>query len=284
MKPIQIKQLIKGKLIKAIFFITIKKSIFLLVLFTMALLQTNAQRSGLYISTLNNPDFSNLRGGIPATTAALRKEIARDFPINKGINQAIKKEIPVATKIEKQVATESEKQKTIEKEAPVTTDKETSEKTVKETLSKNSTIPTDLKITYTTNYTIYDMPGNTAVLQLTSLQASFKFMFINTNNIKESISNNSAGLIELYKLEKNSSIRTFCIPSGNCTSLNIPIQITLNGQPVVPNAVNASAAGAVYFVIIPSGYLQPGEYAFIDKSTLTTDGTSIQCFAFTVKQ
>ncbi len=96
-------------------------------------------------------------------------------------------------------------------------------------------------------------------------------------------------MIELYKLEKSSRIRSFCIPSGNCTSLNIPIQITLNGQPVVPNAGNTANAGAgagkspVYFVVIPSGYLQTGEYAFIDKSTLTTDGSAIQCFAFTVK-
>jgi hypothetical protein len=84
---------------------------------------------------------------------------------------------------------------------------------------------------------------------------------------------NPAIVIELYKLEVGTSCRSFSIPAGSCNSVNIPIQITSDGARV-----------PVYSVAIPSGYLQPGEYAFIDKSSLNTDGSALVCFAFTVKQ
>lgn len=94
---------------------------------------------------------------------------------------------------------------------------------------------------------------------------------------------NPSDAIELYKLEKGIYTHTFCIPPGGCTSVNIPIQITGDGY--IPAAGTGTAAGKTggYMVVIPSGYLQPGEYAFIDKSSLKADGSALAYFGFNVK-
>ena len=95
---------------------------------------------------------------------------------------------------------------------------------------------------------------------------------------------NPSDEIELDKLQKGINTRTFCIPTGVCTSVNIPIQITGDGY--IPASGTGAAAGKTsgYMVIIPYGYLQPGEYAFIDKSSLKPNGPALICFAFNVKQ
>ncbi len=184
MKPGQTKQLIFGKSNKANRFTAIKKYTFLAMLFTITLLQTNAQRSSLVISTLTNPNIVDGRGGIVATTAALRKERVSSVTNSLDINQTIKKVTPVTAEKEKSLVNKKETDLTtgreeVIKEEPVT-EKEKIVTSIKETAPKNSTIPADFNITYTTRYTTYDMPGNTATLQLTSLQASFKFIFGST--------------------------------------------------------------------------------------------------------
>jgi hypothetical protein len=133
----------------------------------------------------------------------------------------------------------------------------------------------------TTSGTIYDIPVATSLNQFTSLQANFKFLYNVHGLFQTQVSNfNAVQYIELYKLEKGTDKRSFCIPAGSCSSINIPIQITGNGLYGLTN----EPAHGVFTVTIPSGYLQPGEYAFIDKSSLTADSKSLVCFPFTVKQ
>ena len=234
------------------------KQIILLMALFLTVQVTNAQRSMLLIGTLTNNELvgrdgsENYKGGISSTTASLRKEIVRDKIDNKNI-------LPEASK-----------------DKPIPTD-----------MQKNGTPKIIVAPVLTTIGTIYDIPGNTATNQYSSLQANFKFFFYNGNTRS---SGSPAGLVELYKLEKGPNTRSFCIPSGGCASVNIPIQITANGQAVVPEATTggggrASGKSPLYLVILPNGgYLQPGEYAFIDKSSLKQDGTALLCFTFTVKQ
>ena len=237
----------------------ISRYIFLLVMFTMVLLQTNAQSSGLRIAASNEIGTGQFKGNL-LSNAALRKIVQQakkqEIPATKDIAEPAKKEIPDDVK----AANDTKKSQTIKEiPAPVVT----------------------------TSATIYDIPGSTAVYQYTSLQASFKFRYYlhGTTAQPQNISDISQ-VIELYKLEKGANTRSFCIPAGSCTSVNIPIQITgrglLNGN---SNGAGAeSGYNSCFTVLIPSGYLQPGEYAFIDKSSLSADFTALQCFAFTVKQ
>ncbi|MEP6673882.1 MAG: hypothetical protein ABJA78_01960 [Ferruginibacter sp.] len=233
---------------------------FLITLFAIAILQTNAQMSGLGIAATNSISYSSsgevrFSNKIEQSTAASRKlfnevkkqqitkEITKDI-----LDSTIVKKVPVGSKA------------IIEASAPVVT----------------------------TSGTIYDIPGITALHQYTSLQASFKFTY-DLHGLSQQQQNISdiTQVIELYKLEKGTNTRSFCIPSGSCSSINIAIQITGNG---LLNGITGSGGAAVgksvsgFTVVFPSGYLAPGEYAFIDKSSLTTDGTSLRCFAFTVKQ
>lgn len=233
------------------------KVIILIMLITSAPVDSNGQNSGLNIGAISEVTVDP-RGpvsikGIEQSTAVLRKLV----------NEAKKQEI-VATKdpiasTKKEITTE----KPIKKELPVPV--------------------------VTTSGTIYDIPGATAIHQYTSLQASFKFLYeLHGLSPQQYQTFNVTQAIELYKLEKGTSTRSFCIPSGSCSSVNIPIQITGNGLRGGP--VSTSSGGAArspyscFTVVFPSGYLEPGEYAFIDKSSLKPDGTALICFVFTVKQ
>jgi hypothetical protein len=229
------------------------KKIILFLILAITIIKADAQRSGLVIGILSNHNIADGKGGIEPATAALRKEVVRD-------------------KVDlKNPLLENPKEKVV-----ITDDK------------KNITPKTITPPAITTSGTIYDIPGNTAISQYTSLQANFQFSFYNITNRTLT---SPAGVIELYKLEKGANTRSFCIPSGGCASVNIPIQITANGQPVVASAGTGGGAGAatgkspMYLVVLPNGgYLQPGEYAFIDKSSLKPDGSALVCFTFTVKQ
>ncbi|MGG9960413.1 hypothetical protein [Ferruginibacter sp. SUN106] len=246
------------------------KKLILFIVFYITVIKAEAQTSGLFIGTTSgykifNPDGSlNFKGGITSAIAALRVQIIKPR-VDKKITSPVDPKVQISETNIDSVVTNKDEIKAVSQQAvaaPVT-----------RTLS-----------------TIYDIPGNTSVNQYTSLQANFQFLFFDPSQRIRTPSN-PAGVIELYKLEKGSNTRTFCIPSGNCSSVNIPIQITENGQPVVAGAgINGATAGAgvgkppIYMVVIPNGgYLQPGEYAFIDKSSLKPDGSALVCFTFTVR-
>jgi hypothetical protein len=215
-------------------------------LMILATLNANAQRSGLTISIVaKTQQIADGKGGIKPTTATLRK-------VKKAVN-----DIAEATKTKS--FNPNDMSPTHEKKVP----------------NKIQQITTPEVVTSTT---IYDISGATAQDQYTSLQANFIFKFVNVNsNVIGSLSE----IIELYKLEKGATNRSFCIPSGNCTAVKIPMQISDNIG--IPGNGSGAATTIVHRITVPSGYLAAGEYAFIDKSTLTADGTAMVCFAFTVK-
>ncbi|MEO6133559.1 MAG: hypothetical protein ABIP35_00310 [Ginsengibacter sp.] len=218
-------------------------------LMLLATLRADAQHSGLTISVASKAQqIAAMRGGISPTTATLRK-------VKKVVN-----DIAEATK----------KMQSSSLNTPTT------EKKVVDQIPQ--TFPTSPVIT---SATIYDIKANTAPDQYTSLQANFVFTFYNTNN---ALISGLSEIIELYKLEKGAITRSFCIPAGNCKAINIPIQISDNASPDIHGTEKGAGAGksTIHHITIPSGYLSAGEYAFIDKSTLSADGTALVCFAFTV--
>jgi hypothetical protein len=246
----------------------VKKLILLIALY-IAVIKAGAQTSGLFIGTLAGYKIVdpygalNYKGGIAATTAALRVQIIKPKIDKKAV-------LPVDPKL---VNTDGNID-------PVAINKDS----IKVVSQQIVTAP----VTRTLS-TIYDIPGNTSINQYTSLQANFHFFYFNSSAGPARTPSNPAGVVELYKLEKGINTRTFCIPTGSCLSVNIPIQITDNGQPVVAGAsVNVGGAygkPSIYMVVIPNGgYLEPGEYAFIDKASLKADGAALVCFTFTVKQ
>jgi hypothetical protein len=255
-----------------------------------ATLNTHAQNSGFQIATSGEVtimrDGEVRINGITPNTASLRKTVVSNAVNNFNQLTPAQLQNPIGS------TKQSTAKETTSKEivAAETTVKETSE-TVPATAVKQAK-PINVLVdpaTTITSATIYDIPGTTSIpsRQYTSLQAGFKFTYYDRNRTTQS----PAGIIELYKLEKGTNIRSFCIPSGGCASVNIPIQITANGQPVVADAGgNAGAGGGtgkspLYLVVLPNGgYLQPGEYAFIDKSSLYLNGSALVCFTFTVRQ
>ena len=234
---------------QTIIFANAKKYVaFALMLF--ATWNANAQRSGLTITVASKAQqITAMRGGINPTTATLRK-------VNKVVN-----DIAEATK-KMQSSSLNTMSPTTEKKVP----------------DKMQQITPPVVVTSTT---IYDIKDNTAPDQYTGLQADFVFTFYNINN---TLISGLSEIIELYKLEKGATTRSFCIPAGNCTAINIPIQISDNASPDIHGTAKGAAAGksTIHQITIPSGYLSAGEYAFIDKSTLTGDGTALVCFTFTV--
>lgn len=219
-----------------------------LALMILATLNANAQRSGLTISVATNAHIVDGKGGIHPISATLRKE-------KKVVNDLVE-----ATKTKS--FNPNDMRATPEKKVP----------------NKIQPITPPVVIASTT---IYDIAGNTAPNQYTSLETNFIFTFYNVNGI---VINSLSEIIELYKLEKGASSRSFCIPAGNCTAVNIPIQISGNASDDIRISGKGAGAGRaiLHHITIPSGYLSAGEYTFIDKATLTADGTALVCFAFTV--
>lgn len=246
----------------------VKKFIFFIV-FYITVIKAEAQTSGLFIGTtssykiVNSDGSLNFKGGIASAIAALRVQVIKPKVDKKAVSSVDPKAKISDANIDSVVINKDE---------------------IKAVSQQVVAAPVTRALS-----TIYDIQGNTSINQYTSLQANFQFLFLDPS---QRIPSNPAGVIELYKLEKGNNTRTFCIPSGSCSSVNIPIQITVNGQPVVAGArINGATAGtgvgkpAIYMVVIPNGgYLQPGEYAFIDKSSLKPDGSALVCFTFTVKQ
>lgn len=219
-------------------------------LMLLATLNADAQHSGLTISVASRAQqIAAMKGGITPTTATLRK-----------VNKATM-DIAEATK-KMQSSSLNNTSPTSEKKVPGKMQQFTPPATI-------------------TSTTIYEIANNTSTDQYTSLQANFVFSFYNINN---TLISGLSEIIELYKLEKGATTRSFCIPAGNCTAINIPIQISDNASPDIHGTVKGAGAGksTIHHITIPSGYLSAGEYAFIDKSTLKADGTALVCFAFTV--
>lgn len=258
-------------------------------------LNTYAQNSGLQIATSGEAFVDSRTGeirGIESSIAVFRKTVVNNAASN--FNN------PIAAQLQNPLG--STKEATLKKTSKEIVASETAVKETSETAvainDKETVAATEVKqvrvlnvpaTTTVTSTTIYDISGITATpsRQYTSLQAGFKFTYFDRRGIVQS----PAGVIELYKLEKGITTRSFCIPWGGCASSNIPIQITANGQPIVADAGTGRVAGTgsgkspLYLVVLPNGgYLQPGEYAFIDKSTLTRDGSALVCFTFTVRQ
>ena len=259
MRHYQTKQIAIGRSCKANQFRKAKRYTLLLVLFISALSKTNAQTSGLRIAASYEITYAN-SGELRFKSNLLSAAVLRKLINEAKIQEIIATKDPIGT-IKKEGTDNIKKNVTI-KEAPIRV--------------------------VTTSGTIYDIPGSTAAYQYTSLQASFKFVYeVRGLSAQQVNAFNAQQSIELYKLEKGDNTRSFCIPSGSCTSVNIPIQITGNGLHGVSNYGGAGAATGkgdnLFTIVIPSGYLAPGEYAFIDKSSLTADGNSLKCFAFTVR-
>ncbi|MFN8252456.1 MAG: hypothetical protein U0V75_11305 [Ferruginibacter sp.] len=145
-------------------------------------------------------------------------------------------------------------------------------KTAVDSSTKKQPVQTKVEVTQKMmqNSSIFIIDGASSPRQYTSLQAA-KLVF--DFNCK-------ATEIEMYKLETGTSTRSFSIPlhSNGNKAENIPVQIS--------NYTESSPrlAGSYRHIMPVQGYLQPGEYVIIDKSTLSADGSRLGCLAFSVKQ
>lgn len=119
--------------------------------------------------------------------------------------------------------------------------------------------------------TVYVVPGITSAKQFTSLQVNI----VLPNDCR-------ATELELYKVDISSGVRSFAIPAGTNgnTAINIPVTI----EPSAALTLGGKPTGSYRKIKPLVGYLQPGEYILIDKSTLSQDGSKIGCVAFSVKQ
>lgn len=271
------------------------KLLVLMGVFVTLALNTYAQNSGLQIATSGEAFVDSRTGeirGIEASIAVFRKAVVNNAASNFNNVTAAQLQNPQGSTKDatlkktpkKIVASETAVKDTPETAAPINDKDTVAAIEVKQVRVLNIPATTTM-----TSATIYDIPGTTAIpsRQYTSLQAGFKFTYFGRRGIAQS----PAGVIELYKLEKGINTRSFCIPWDGCSASNIPIQITANGQPVAADSGTGRVAGTasgkspLYLVVLTNGgYLQPGEYAFIDKSSLTHDGSAMVCFAFTVRQ
>ncbi len=120
----------------------------------------------------------------------------------------------------------------------------------------------------------YVAPGATSTKQFVSADANigFKMCYVLHPNL------------ELYKADVRSGMRTFTIPTGTGGNLavNIPIQILTPPGTTTPSNGVAWGKGAFKVKFI-NGYLQSGEYILIDKNTISSDGSQITGYAFTIK-
>ena len=137
---------------------------------------------------------------------------------------------------------------------------------------KSKTIsPTDkptLKREVSKDYSIFVIPGTSSSVSTTSIQAKFGF----ESNAYDT------SYIELYKVELKDGNRIFSVIAGTTTALKIPISFITK---TVGGAATTATSSGVNQIII-SNYLTAGEYVFIDKTSISTDGTQINCYAFKI--
>ncbi|HVM88853.1 MAG TPA: hypothetical protein VMT76_11760 [Puia sp.] len=89
--------------------------------------------------------------------------------------------------------------------------------------------------------------------------------------------------LELYKAEVKNGMRTFTIPAGSngSHSVNIPIQVITPPGMVSNGVVNWGPGN--FKVKFSGGYLQSGEYILIDKNSMSSNGTQMKGYAFSIQ-
>jgi hypothetical protein len=89
--------------------------------------------------------------------------------------------------------------------------------------------------------------------------------------------------LELYKAEVKNGMRTFTIPAGSngSHSVNIPIQAMTPPGSISNGQIHWGPGN--FKIKFTNGYLQSGEYILIDKNSISSNGTQMRGYAFTIK-
>jgi hypothetical protein len=137
---------------------------------------------------------------------------------------------------------------------------------------KSLTEPSGLKREVTKDYSIFVLTGTTSSVATTSLQAKFGF----DGNAGDSTN------IELYKVEVKNGNRIFSVIPAKTLAIKIPIHflemIPYEGGGTKADPLGRSGVNQVKLYT----YLTQGEYVFIDKASISADGTQINCYAFKI--
>ena len=136
---------------------------------------------------------------------------------------------------------------------------------------KSLSEPSKLKREVSTDYNIFVLSGASSTVATTSIQAKFGF----DGNASDSVN------IELYKLEVRDGNRIFSVVPGKTLAVKMPINFLEKQPPTGGNKDDTYGRTSVNQVKI-SNYLTQGEYVFIDKASISADGTQINCYAFKI--
>jgi hypothetical protein len=136
---------------------------------------------------------------------------------------------------------------------------------------KTLTAQPKLKREETKDYSIFMLAGASSTVSTTSIQAKFGF----DGNASDSTN------IELYKLEVKDGNRIFSVIPGKTLAVKIPINFLEKQPPTGGTKDDPYGRSEVNQVKIPN-YLTQGEYVFIDKASISHDGTQMNCYAFKV--
>jgi hypothetical protein len=137
--------------------------------------------------------------------------------------------------------------------------------------TKSLTEPSKLKREVTTDYNIFVLEGASSTVATTSIQAKFGF----DGNASDSVN------IELYKVEVKDGNRIFSVVPGKTLAVKIAINFLEKQPPTGSTNDDPYGRSGVNQVKIPN-YLTQGEYVFIDKASISRDGTQINCYAFKI--
>lgn len=108
---------------------------------------------------------------------------------------------------------------------------------------------------------VYEIQGGKSANRILAIEAMFRATSDNMT-----AKTDPASVIQLYKLAVSKTKRSFSLtPDSKVQSSSVPISFQQDEF--------------LNFKILLSGYLTPGEYAFIDKSTVKSDG-SVTVFTF----
>ncbi len=120
------------------------------------------------------------------------------------------------------------------------------------------------------DYSIFVLNGASSVVSTTSIQAKFGF----AGDAKDSAA------IELYKVEVKDGNRVFSVIPGKTTAVKIAINF-LGKIPEGQGTSRDDKRTTINQVLLPV-YLTAGEYVFIDKNSISKDGSQINCYAFAI--
>jgi len=108
---------------------------------------------------------------------------------------------------------------------------------------------------------VYDIQGSKSTVRIKAIEAIFRTISDNMT-----AKTDPSTVIQLYQLDISKNKRSFSLtPDSKIQSTSVPISFQQDDY--------------LNFKIILSGYLLPGEYAFVDKTTAKADG-SVSVFAF----